>query len=85
MIHHPWTPKEIAVVAAVVTLAAVAAVLSIELAFPQPIPHAALGPDWQCSRLAFVFTTCTRIQRAVTARVPVRSEMEAACPRPPTE
>ena len=84
MIHRPWTPKEIAVVAAAVTLAAVAAVLSIELAFPQPIPHAALGPDWQCSRLAFVFTTCTRIQRTVTARVPVRNEKQPAC-LPPTE
>lgn len=85
MIHQPWTAKEIAVVAAVVMLATIAAVLSIGLAFPEPIPNAALGPDWQCSRLAFVFTTCTRIQRAVSARVPVRNEQRPICPRPPTE
>ena len=77
MSHNPWT---LALLAAVVTFAAVAAVLSIGLA--DPVPHAALGPEWQCSRLAFVFTTCTRIQNAVTASVPVRKE--PACRRPPT-
>lgn len=85
MIHPPWTPKDIAVVAAVVMLAAIVAVLSIELVLPEPIPHAALGPDWQCSRLAFVFTTCTRIQRVVTARVPARNEQQPVCPRPPAD
>jgi hypothetical protein len=77
MSHNPWTRKEIALLAAVVTFAAV---LSIGLA--DPVPHAALGPEWQCSRLAFVFTTCTRIQNAVTASVPVRKE--PACRRPRT-
>jgi hypothetical protein len=85
MIHQPWTRKEIAVAAVVVTLASVVAALSLGLVYPEPISHAELGPDWQCSRLAFVFTTCSRIQRAVAARVPVRNEPHPICPRPPAE
>ena len=82
MIHHPWSRKAIAVTAGVVTLASIAAALSAGLVDPEPISHAALGPEWQCSRLAFVFTTCTRLQRAVAARAPVRNEKQSACQPP---
>jgi len=82
MFRHPWTRREIALLAAIVTLAALAAVRSIGLAYPEPIPQAALGPEWQCSRFAFVITTCTRIRRAVAA--PARLRKASACPRPRT-
>lgn len=42
-----------------ITVAAVAlASLAISLARPKPIESAVLGADWQCSRTAFVITTC---------------------------
>ena len=82
MIHTPWTRKEIALVAAIVALACIAAVLSIGLAYPEPMSHAELGPEWQCSRFAFAFTACTRIQHAETAHLRVRKE--TVCPRPRT-
>ena len=42
----------------------VAAAVSIGLAYPEPVSSAALGPDWQCTRLALVFTSCARVVRA---------------------
>jgi hypothetical protein len=66
-----WTVKNLVYVVAIVSLACVAAVLAIALVYPEPVSSAALGPDWQCSRLAFVWTTCTRLTkaRAASARV----------------
>ena len=59
MISNLWTRKGMVLVAAIVAFACVAALLSVNLASPDPISSAALGADWQCSRIAFVFTTCT--------------------------
>lgn len=81
MFHHPWTRKEIALLTAIVTIASIAAVVLIG-AYPEPVSHAALGPEWQCSRFAVVFTACTRIQQAETAAIRVRKD--PACPRPRT-
>ena len=68
MTHSWWTPKRFASLAAMVSLASVVAVVvAIGLAYPEPVPSAALGPDWQCSRLAFVWTTCTRLKHAQSA------------------
>ena len=58
--------RPIAVSVAVATLVAVAAVMAIGFADPAPVSSGALGPDWQCTRLALVFTTCTRIAAAKT-------------------
>ena len=82
MFHHPWTRKEIALLTAIVTIAGIAAVLLTGLAYPEPVSHAALGPEWQCSRFALVFTACSRIQPAETAAIRVRKD--PACPRPRT-
>ena len=60
MIHNRWSPRKLVVAAAIASLACVA--IAIGLAYPEPVPSAALGPDWQCSRLAFVWTTCTRLK-----------------------
>jgi hypothetical protein len=74
MIQNLGNHKGLALVAATATVACVVALLSIALAFPEPISSAALGPDWQCSRIAFVFTTCTRLQHAESAAVRVPKE-----------
>ncbi len=56
MISHPRTHKGAVLIAAYVMFACVAALLSVNLTSPT---SAALGADWQCSRFALVFTTCT--------------------------
>jgi len=70
MIHNGWIPKGFVFGAAIASLACVAVIAVIGLAYPQPVPSAALGPDWQCTRLAFVWTTCTRLTQARSAPVP---------------
>jgi hypothetical protein len=37
------------------------------LANPEPVSSGMLGPDWQCTRLALVFTSCSRVARFETA------------------
>jgi len=72
MTSHIWTRKGLMLSVAIVTLAAIAAALSIGLAYPEPVSSAALGPDWQCTRLAFVLTTCRRMVGAESASAGVR-------------
>ena len=74
MLHSWWTRKYIVLVAAV-ALAFIGFVV-IGVSYPEPAASAALGPDWQCSRLAFVFTTCSRARRSQAmaihlAKIPV--------------
>jgi len=53
--------KSLATICAAVVLAGAVAVL----ARPKPIESAVLGAAWQCSRTAFVLTTCApRLQQA---------------------
>lgn len=78
---HPWgTRKKFVVVAAIVSLVCVTALVAVGLAYPVSVPSAALGPDWQCSRLAFVFTICSRATQA--GRTIVRVAREPVCRRP---
>jgi hypothetical protein len=77
MIDKLWSYKGMAVTIAVVTLACLA--LAVGLAIPEPIPNAALGPDWQCTRFAFVFTACSRVGRAVSAIDRVVAHNEPVC------
>jgi hypothetical protein len=70
-----WTRKSL-ILAAAVVLACAFGLAVFGLSTPEPVASAALGPDWQCSRLAFVFTSCSRIKhsesRAVRlAKIPV--------------
>ena len=53
--------RQIAACVVTVTLAAVTAAFAMGLAQPDPATSGALGPDWQCTRIAFVFTSCTRV------------------------
>jgi hypothetical protein len=79
MPQNLWTRKDIVRVAAIVAVGCVVAVLAIGLAYPEPVPHAALGPDWQCSRIALVWTTCHRVQPAASGSV--RVNRRSGCPR----
>jgi hypothetical protein len=81
MISNLWTRKGVVLVAAIVTLTCVAALLSVNLASPDPISSAALGGDWQCSRIAFVFTTCTPV-RSLGAAPAERARNDSASLRP---
>ncbi|UWU89256.1 hypothetical protein [Bradyrhizobium sp. CB1015] len=50
------------------------------LARPQPIESAVLGADWECTRTAFVLTSCApRVQEAIPAVETSRRD-----PVPPT-
>jgi hypothetical protein len=79
MTSHLWTRKGLVLSVVIVTLAAVAVAVSISLALPEPVSSAALGPDWQCTRLAFVFTTCNRIVAARSAST--GPPKDPGCPR----
>ena len=59
MISHPRTHKGAVLIAAYVIFACVAALLSVNLTSPT---SAALGADWQCSRFALVFSSCTMVR-----------------------
>ena len=67
MNHNWWTPKGLIFAAAMTALACVAVIVAIGLAYPQPVANAALGPEWQCTRLAFVWTTCSRVKHTQSA------------------
>lgn len=45
------------------SLACMVVVLAI-VAAPRPVSSAALGSDWQCSKAAFVLTTCRQTNTA---------------------
>jgi hypothetical protein len=79
MTSHFWTRKGLLLSVAIVTLAAITVAVSIALAYPEPVTSAALGPDWQCTRIAFVLTTCTRIAAARSASSGLLKD--PACPR----
>ena len=86
MTRNWWTPKNLVFAVTILSLACVAAVVVFGLVYPEPVQSAALGPDWQCTRLAFVGTTCTRVTRAGAASVRVAKERvsrEPACPGRP--
>jgi len=78
MIPSLWTRKGVVLIAAAVMVACVAALLSINLGSPDPISSAALGADWQCSRVALVLTTCTPVRDAATSSIRVRKDSAAA-------
>ena len=71
-----WWTRKYLVVAAGIALAIASSVAAFGLSTPEPAASAALGPEWQCSRMIFVFTTCSRIKHSQTrplrlAKIPV--------------
>ena len=82
MTHFRWTLRGLVVLLAVVTLVSAAAAVSIGLAYPEPVSSGALGPDWQCTRLALVFTSCSRIAPAEpSVGAPVAGATDLFCRR----
>jgi hypothetical protein len=65
----------------VAMLVAVSAAVAMGLSYSEPVSSGALGPDWQCARLAFVFTSCTRVVRLKTAAAE-EAGTTPSCPRP---
>ena len=64
-----WTRNSLILAAAVIVLACAFGVAAFGLSAPEPVASAALGPDWQCSRLIFVFTSCSRIKHSQSTAV----------------
>lgn len=64
-----WTRISLSFVlaAGVVALTCAVGLAAFGLSAPEPAASAALGPDWYCSRLAFVFTSCSRIKHTRSA------------------
>ena len=77
MPHSRWTRKHLVFMLALVSLACVA--VAIGMTSPEPVQSAVLGPQWQCSRLAFVFTICSRVSEF--ERAIVRVAREPVCRR----
>lgn len=73
-------PRRVAAFAVVAMLVAVSAAFAMGLNYSEPVSSGALGPDWQCARLAFVFTSCTPVARLKTAAV--EESKTASCLRP---
>ncbi|MEN3348233.1 MAG: hypothetical protein V7632_1868 [Bradyrhizobium sp.] len=80
MMTRLWSGKGVALAAAVAASAVLLAVLSYAMASPEAVSSAALGPEWQCSRVAFVLTTCTRVSGAANRAIPVRAKAEDCAP-----
>jgi len=76
---HWWTRRSLVLTVAAVALASAIGVFATGVSYPEPVARATLGPDWQCSRLAFVFTTCSRAKH--TEAMPVRVAKNAVCAR----
>ena len=76
MPSNRWTRMNLVLAAGIIALACAFGLAAFGLSTPEPVASAALGPDWQCSRLIFVFTTCSRIKHSESqpvhvAKIPV--------------
>ena len=69
MPHSWWTRRSLVLAAATVALACAIGFAAVGMSYPEPVASAALGPDWQCSRLAFLFTTCSRVKHSQSATI----------------
>jgi hypothetical protein len=77
-----WTTRKFVWLGAAATLTGTAAFLSVAIAYQKPISNAALGAEWQCTRTAFIWTSCSRIGRTETDAVvqSVRKDKDLPCP-----
>jgi formate-dependent nitrite reductase membrane component NrfD len=55
-----WTGKEIALIAAIVTLACAAAFLSVKLTRPKLFVSVIVNPQWQCTGIAGIQAVCVK-------------------------
>ena len=80
MSHRWWTPKRFVLATTAASAACAAVIVAIGMAYPEPVSSAALGPEWECSRQALVWTTCTRVKRAQLAFIHVAGELDSQRP-----
>jgi hypothetical protein len=73
-----WTTRRLAFVGAAATLTGAAVFFSLAMAYPKPIASVALGAEWQCTRTAFIWTSCSRIRP--TEAVVQSARKDAPCP-----
>jgi hypothetical protein len=78
-----WTSKSLVYTLAVISLVCVIAFVAVGLTTPEPLQSAALGPHWQCSRMAFVFTICSQVSQV--ERAIVGAARTPACRQPRTQ
>ena len=64
-----WNRRSFVLTAAAVALASAIGAFATGVPYPEPVARATLGPDWECKRLAFVFTTCSGSCPATTHRM----------------
>ncbi|WP_454628673.1 hypothetical protein [Bradyrhizobium cenepequi] len=69
MINQLYSRKGFALLAVIVVVGFSAALLSAGTGSRGTVASATLGPEWQCSRIAFVMTSCTRNEKPERARV----------------
>ena len=48
-----WTRRSLVLTAAAVALASAIGVYATGVSHPEPVARSTLGPDWECTRLAF--------------------------------
>jgi hypothetical protein len=65
------TRHTILLILAIPTLAGAAVFLALTLSRPQPLAETAMGDQWQCSKTAYIVTTCTKKPKQAIARTPV--------------
>ena len=61
----------------IATLAGIAAMFAVTLAYPQPVHDPNLGGEWQCRRVMFL-TTCTRVEQVTPT---AQNSRGRSCPR----
>ena len=76
MIPRLWTCKELVLIAAIVTLACVAAFLSIKLTRPKPFANATLGVESHCKPSLLITSS-----RMIVHIKPVSSQGKPNCLR----
>lgn len=76
-----WSRKALMLITAISAAACVVALLSIGLTAQEPVASTALGPEWQCSRFAFVLTTCSRTEHLESTSARLRKEQAPGRPR----
>jgi hypothetical protein len=73
----PWRTHQVFAFAAA-TLACIAVLVSIGLAYSQPVSDPILGSGWECRKIMFL-TNCTRVEQPTpTAQ---NSRKGRTCPR----
>jgi hypothetical protein len=77
MTRKMWSHRTLILIVTIGAAACIVALLSIGLTAQEPVASAALGQEWQCSRVAFVLTTCTKTEHVESAAAQLRKQANA--------